>query len=253
MKKQILIFITLVIVLFFIESISSSVNSLVETLKPNAAGTYANWIGNKTWQGASDDKVNSAAATNVPGNNQTFNTTDHTSAADDIINNVTVYGECKRSAASLVGNFLIEGGNGLFYNSSHGSLTPTSTSFVNFSYTWLTDPSDGAAWTVADVNSMEIGAREYSTSASRYLNCSEFWAVVNYSANTCNIPASGNWVIDCSQSCVWTANGVIPANISTIGTGVLNLKANFTFTGTKQYVFINRGCNWTIDRGGGFR
>ena len=72
------------------------------------------------------------------------------------------------------------------------------------------------------------------------------------SPNTCTPPASGNWAITCSDNCTWNTNLVIPQNITITGTGTLTLNKNMTFSGSNKYIFMNRGCQLNINRGGGF-
>lgn len=72
----------------------------------------------------------------------------------------------------------------------------------------------------------------------------------NVSTNTCTSPASGNWAITCSDNCSFVTNQNVPGNISTSGTGILQVKANLTFTSIGQYIYQNSGCQINIDRSG---
>ena len=88
---------------------------------------------------------------------------------------------------------------------------------------------------------------------NQYPSIDQNYVYINYTytpANTCTPPA-GNWEITCSDACVWNTNQAVPWNITATGTGILTLNANFTFTGEKQYVFINPGCQLNINKNGG--
>jgi hypothetical protein len=63
-------------------------------------------------------------------------------------------------------------------------------------------------------------------------------------ADTCTAPASGNWAITCSDNCTWSTNQVVPANITMTGSGFTRLLANWTFTGSSQYINIGSGCQF---------
>lgn len=70
--------------------------------------------------------------------------------------------------------------------------------------------------------------------------------------DTCIPYGIGTWNIDCSNNCVWNSTIDISGNISTFGSGVLNLESIFNFTSSSQYMFINSGCELIINSGGGF-
>jgi len=124
--------------------------------------------------------------------------------------------------------------------------------YESISQTSLVNSSDGGPWGTA-ANSGCNFTNSTGFKATSGNNGTVFYNSTTWPADTCTAPGSGNWDITCSDACVWTTNSVIPANVTTTGVGILTLNANFTFTGTKQYIFINRGCNWSINRGGGFR
>lgn len=70
-------------------------------------------------------------------------------------------------------------------------------------------------------------------------------------ADSCDY-TSGNWAISCSDNCVFSSAESISGNISITGAGVLKLLANWTFTGTNQFITMNSGCELDINSGGGF-
>jgi len=71
-------------------------------------------------------------------------------------------------------------------------------------------------------------------------------------SDTCTPPASGDYTVDCSDNCDWSSADTIPGNITMSGSGINYLSADWTFTGTNQFVYINSGCELHINSGGSF-
>jgi YD repeat-containing protein len=94
----------------------------------------------------------------------------------------------------------------------------------------------------------------YGNGTSKNLNNSGLrsYTVNSSVTDTCTSPVSGNWAITCADNCTWNANQVIPANVTITGNGVLTLNKNFTFSNLGSYMFINKGCQLNINKGGGF-
>jgi hypothetical protein len=64
-----------------------------------------------------------------------------------------------------------------YYPSSYNALT---TSYVEYTNTWATNPNTSAAWTWANINSLEIGVQMYSASYSYYARCTQVWVEITY-------------------------------------------------------------------------
>lgn len=246
--KWFIIFITISMIIFLTEL----GGSLTETLSPDGAGTWAQWVGT-TFSGMKDLNNNTAIWANTPPQkNQTYTVSNHTGASDDTINNVTIFSITKRISTSTAAH-IIKGGDNAFYAAA--TFTPT-TSFVLYQNTWATDPG-GGNWNVNDINNLEIGMRLItSTQTSRYTNTSEIWAVVDYTPSTCTYSGSGNWNLNCADSCTFTTTQTIANgnNITITGTGTLTFNNGglWTFSGEGQYIFINSGCTLNINTGGGW-
>lgn len=152
-------------------------------LRPNAAGTYQAWstFGSPPshWQGTSD----SSDFTGVSTNNTTSKETENLADSSDLgaINSVTAY---MRARASGIGEAetaaIIWRTDRTDYESS--PLTITRGVFANYYEQRTTNPSTSSAWTWAEVNTLEIGARGTYIDAPPQdtIEVSEFWIVVDY-------------------------------------------------------------------------
>lgn len=65
------------------------------------------------------------------------------------------------------------------YAGSSNDTVTNNTSYIDFSNTWTTNPNTGAAWTVAEVNAMEIGVKKINSAGQR---CTYIYAVVDYTS-----------------------------------------------------------------------
>lgn len=70
---------------------------------------------------------------------------------------------------------------------------------------------------------------------------------ITYGEDTSITPTSGNWNVNCSDNCSWTTAQDVLANMTLYGTGQTTFISNLTFTNPNQYIFINLGCNFTIE------
>lgn len=68
--------------------------------------------------------------------------------------------------------------------------------------------------------------------------------------DTCTPPETGNYEVDAADGCSWTANDDIPGNVTISGSGTVNLFANWTFTGSNQYINVMNGSTFAIHSGG---
>jgi hypothetical protein len=59
--------------------------------------------------------------------------------------------------------------------------------------------------------------------------------------NSCIAP-SGNWNLNCSDNCSFTSNQKVAGNITITGIGHIDIKSNFTFNSTNQYIKMYPGC-----------
>ena len=158
-----------------------------ETLRPNAAGDL-NQCENSGGGPSSNnytyvDEVSANDADYIlsfltSGNYDLYNLPSTAIPAGSVINKITFYGRFKRHA---------RGGNGYFYYKTGGtaylSALTLTTSFAEYSLEKTTNPKTSAAWTIDDINGLQIGACLSSASDSKdsYPGyCSQLWIVIDY-------------------------------------------------------------------------
>jgi prepilin-type N-terminal cleavage/methylation domain-containing protein len=61
-----------------------------------------------------------------------------------------------------------------------GTFANLTTSYVNYSYSWTTNPKTGAAWTWTDINNLEAGVRLTGQNSGKPAYCTQVWVVVDY-------------------------------------------------------------------------
>lgn len=72
-------------------------------------------------------------------------------------------------------------------------------------------------------------------------------------ADSCTAPGSGNWAVDCSDYCAWTAGSPddkIPGNVTLSGSGRVILSRGWIFSGLNQWLNIDSSCDFDIVSGG---
>ena len=165
----------------------------VETLRPDGAGTYAQWLGTGTClYTAVDEEIADGDTTYIQiTNNQgalekaAFNLPNSAIGAG-VINSVTV-----KMTAKKLGD-----------TSPHKILTRTvstdyvSAGYLDLAYTersieYVTNPNTGLAWTWAQVNALEAGIQGYGSSAA-WARCTQIYVEVDYSPEAGLEKKSGN-------------------------------------------------------------
>ena len=97
------------------------------------------------------------------------------------ISDVTVWARCKKSTADFpLMNFTITLKTGTTHAGSSAKIL--SDSWGNFSNSWATNPETGVAWTVADINALQIGVslKGTTTAPTQYTLCTQVWVVITY-------------------------------------------------------------------------
>ena len=155
-------------------------------LRPNAAGTTTGLSVNTGSNYAAVDEVSSDSDTtyvyraSATAAFDTYNIPD-TSLSGLTIQSITVHIVAKEQSSAYGGYarpYIRIGSTG-YSPSSYNSLT---TSYVEYTNTWTTNPNTSAAWTWANINSLEIGAQMYSYSTSYYARCTQVWVEITYTA-----------------------------------------------------------------------
>jgi len=103
---------------------------------------------------------------------------------DSTINSVTVYFRIRRTGAGQVGvgASVAPQIRAIAQAITTGSYLTCTTSWVNESQTWATNPTTGIAWTVAEVNDLDIGVAISADSINWDGECSQVYAVITYTA-----------------------------------------------------------------------
>jgi hypothetical protein len=149
------------------------------TLRPNADGTYHEWVaepwGSAHWIDTSDQDDNTFIYTGIVGNRDTENLAD--TPQTGTINSVTTYARTRQSGGNC-GLYIICRTHNTDYFS--GQIIVTSTLFTNKSQTRTVNPFTGAAWTWDEVNALEVGGRSGGIPFDAEIDIAEFWIVVDY-------------------------------------------------------------------------
>ena len=66
--------------------------------------------------------------------------------------------------------------------------------------------------------------------------------------NTCT-PQSGNWIINCSQNCLYNSPVTITGNISMFGNGLISIYSTFTMP-SKSFIYVEPPCKLYVDSTG---
>ena len=155
-----------------------------ETLRPNGAGdeTFATPSAGANWEcvdESSHDSDTSYVSTTSPGGvTDLYAKSSNSIGAGDTINSVTVYMVARiTSSGRLINgqanNVIKE--NGVKTTATAKSLT---TSYVSYSTTYTTKPSNGTAWTKTDIDNLQIGVRLAAQSTTS--RCTQVYVVVDY-------------------------------------------------------------------------
>lgn len=136
--------------------------------------------------------------------------------------------------------------SGFYKDESYYLITSNSTGlwkgYVWDNGDWATNSTitDGLTTIVAGYQRFSVFYKDVSWFLVSGANDGNFYGfnITGVSADSCTPPGSGVWNIDCSDNCTWATNQIVPGNISISGAGMLNLNANFTYTGSDQYIFI---------------
>ena len=114
---------------------------------------------------------------------------------------------------------------------------------TGFDHTFHVECSNGSSW-------YNIFLDDNGTGQSYMYEEAMWWNMSNNMSDTCTPPASGNYNVDCSDSCSWSSTDDIPGNVTMTGSGTVQLSNAWTFNGTDQYISVGSGCTFEIVSGG---
>lgn len=157
-----------------------------ETLRPNADGDLLEW----TPTSASDhfDEVDESSpdenttqvtvgAGEATTKNDLWNLASSALSSNERIDSVALTLRVVHSAVQPVVNFLWKENGTL----TVGAALAITTSYADYTETRTVRPSDGVAWTLADVNALQVGIRRVGNSAHGAAKCTQAFVVVTYS------------------------------------------------------------------------
>lgn len=208
--------------------------SQLETLRPNAAGQYAQWpieypSGSAHWslcdEDPSDDDSTYVENNAAAWKKDSYNLQDPTGSGT--INWIRVYVRARliASGGSIIRTLIRTYGTD--YESSDIAL---STSYQDNYVQYDTNPYTGSAWTWSELTSLEAGAssRKFGTANVRMTTV---WVVVNYTSTNYTFDMNGTFTIDLSTY-----------PLDYIQTVEIQLKYRASDTGEKWYL---KAYNWT--------
>jgi len=164
-----------------------------ETLRPNAAGdatelvpsTAPNWecVNEAVANGDTDYVRNDAENTYE---RDLYNIPDTAIPAGSTINSVTVYWTARKvavpSTRAIAGYSSIKT-EGIIYEGSVQALT---NSYVEYNTAYATNPNTGVAWTIAELNALQIGiylGNYYLDDLHfAYGRCTQVYVIIDYTA-----------------------------------------------------------------------
>jgi hypothetical protein len=158
-----------------------------ETLYPNGPGdrTEATPVGAATNWDCVDDDPHDSDGTYVHTNGVTtpdedlYTLTDPAALApDDTVNSVTVYFTIREEPASTPGDVaacIKE--NGV---DTVGTRVAATLTYTEVSQTWTARPSDGAAWTYADILALQAGVKQVEPTVGRSVRTTLLRVAVDY-------------------------------------------------------------------------
>jgi hypothetical protein len=166
-----------------------------ETLRPNAAGDLTQWFPYPTdyanWDCVNDETPDEDATYVKTGiiaaqeyREDSYNIPDSAIPAGSTINSVTVYSRARSANATFLGIIqeLLRISGATYYGTTHANVPYA---YTNFSSTWTTNPATGSAWTISDINALQIGVAGdsgYDPDTDKYfsLYCTQVYVVVDY-------------------------------------------------------------------------
>lgn len=161
----------------------------IETLRPNAAGDETNIHWQYPDSGSHYDKVDEVTpdedATWIYESDKTtyyrdlYNLPAH-SEGSGTINHITVYARARNYATPSQAGLKIAMKSGSTVD--EGSEETLTTSYVNYSKQWTTNPDTGSAWTWSEIDSLQIGVTLRGGHTAYYLQtrCTQVWVEVDY-------------------------------------------------------------------------
>ena len=188
---------------------------------PSAVGTHtdfsvyppvpplANWDAVDETPANDSDYVWSITASQ----NDTYNLQNLSIPAGSTINNITVFERAIYYDTTHKAFYIIVRTNLADYN---GTKKSGLIALNSFNTTWTTNPNTGVAWTISDINNLEVGAQIATVTSQGGINITQVYVTIDYTPNTC-YDNPGHYSCDIANyptsttcagnlSCTWTAS-----------------------------------------------
>jgi hypothetical protein len=163
------------------------------------SGTYIGGLGVVATMTSDDDDTSHLRLSDMDSHDWQVSTMPVVSS----VNSVTVYSKIKVwGGASRLAKLYVSIG-GVQYATSYFSVT---LDYVLYSYTWVTNPATGLAWTISDINNARFGVQSYATGLQ--INITWLYVTVDYTVNPPAVSTSAASGIGTTTA---TLNGSITA------------------------------------------
>lgn len=167
-----------------------------ETLRPSANGDLVAWtpVGDTAHWNTIDESssdgdttYNRVSAALAGDTDFLVNLPASAIGASDTINSVELHLVCARAGAGTdpSAQFIWKENATTSYTGSN-TITSVAPTYTEVSETKTTRPSDSGAWTLTDINALQIGCRRAGNAAAAGVRVTQAWAVVNYTVAGAN-------------------------------------------------------------------
>ncbi len=155
-----------------------------DTLRPQGVGTATGLVTDgcsSNWQcvdeTSADDDATYVKSSGTSYGTDTYNTA-NPAGTSCTVNSVTIHIRARRFVKTAYAKVVLR----TYGTEYEGSEETLGNSYADYSHQWTTNPSTGAAWTISEVENMEIGVRLRTTKSTHPARCTQVWAVVEYSS-----------------------------------------------------------------------
>ncbi|MBU0646659.1 hypothetical protein KJ611_04310 [Patescibacteria group bacterium] len=175
-----------------------------ETLRPDANGTYQDWPtlqGTTRYGAVSDESDSTYIETDTKDDQDTYDINDSAIGATATINSVEIFVRAKASGSGGAEKIkILDYLNTTLRSSSQISVSRTS--FTDYSTGNLTTDPEGNAWTLTNIDALEIGVEVSALGKNETMQVSEMWAEVDYTISGGARPAASAVSIDSGAASV---------------------------------------------------
>jgi len=167
------------------------------TLRPNANGTYQQWVTYGSGSTHYDRVSDQNDATGLESGTLHDVDTEHLENSADLgtINRITLYMRARSyngaGAVEEVKMYMKQGD----CEWDTGAFVVSRTSFTTYSVTYSRNPCTELPWTWSDINNLQQGVWLYSIDAGEYVRVADLWIVVDYTPAVVAAQPSGDGLV----------------------------------------------------------